>query len=72
MTEHDCTFCDYFEMSVGFVGGEQTGGSPGHIGCSCGHWTLGDDNRYGDWTPKQFRLSVVKGETCADFKRTED
>jgi hypothetical protein len=72
MSDRDCTHCDHFALFQGFVGGEYTGGSPGHIGCDRQHWTLGDNSRYGDWTAKEFRLAVLKGETCADFKRTED
>lgn len=72
MTEHDCTFCDHFTLDEGWSGTEVTGGEPARIGCGKYHWTLGDGAKRGEWTTKEFRLAVVKGETCADFKRTGD
>jgi hypothetical protein len=68
----DCTYCDHFELREDHYWSEETGSDPARIGCGKGHWSLGEDDRYGSWTTKQFRLKVLQGKTCADFKLTVD
>jgi hypothetical protein len=66
----DCTDCEHFALSEHEPDwSEYTPGTPASIGCMKGHWTLGNE---APWTPKGFRLVVLKSKTCHDFKQADD
>jgi hypothetical protein len=62
MKRKTCLFCVYFGQKEGFYGSMVTPATPDYLLCLKKHWSL-----YADDSPKEWRETLTKAETCKDF-----
>ena len=64
-----CLWCKHFLLSFGTDDySELTPGNPPECQCYKGHWCL---DRY-SFTMKDYRIGMLKAQTCLDFERSDE